>query len=231
MTDSKVFTYNIPFEELDVSADKILKFAKHGDTALHQYSYNYLDEFLKNSSDKAEVKGGFVYIENERLSVSRENFKIDSTEFLSWRIITARLRRAESAALFAVTAGSYFENYSKKLIAEGDVFSGYLIDAAASEIAEAGAEWIENKIDGFAEELSLRTTRRYSPGYCSWHVSEQHKLFSFLPEGFCGIKLTESALMIPVKSVSGIIGMGKNVQKEEYECAVCDDENCFRRNI
>ncbi|MCK7538940.1 MAG: hypothetical protein MZV63_52410 [Marinilabiliales bacterium] len=46
-------------------------------------------------------------------------------------------------------------------------------------------------------------TNRFSPGYCGWDVAEQHKLFSFFKDNFCGITLTESALMNPVKSVSG----------------------------
>lgn len=231
MNGDTLFTFNIPFNELGVSAVKVLKFIKHADASLHDYSSGFLSEFIESSESIAEVKGGFIYIGHGRFTISGDHFTIDNSKFLSQRIITARLRKADSAALFAVTAGSYFEEYSKKLISEGDIFNGYLIDAAASEIAEAGAEWIEKKIDNFAAGLTLNTTSRYSPGYCGWLVSEQHKLFSFLPENFCGIKLTESALMLPVKSISGIIGVGKNVKKEEYECAICEDENCFRRNI
>jgi cobalamin-dependent methionine synthase I len=38
----------------------------------------------------------------------------------------------------------------------------------------------------------------------------QHKLFLALLKNYtCGISLTESSLMLPVKSVSGIIGLGK----------------------
>jgi len=54
-----------------------------------------------------------------------------------------------------------------------------------------------------------KITNRYSPGYCGWDVTEQHKLFQLMPENYCGIKLTPSALMDPVKSISGIIGIGK----------------------
>lgn len=231
MNGDTVFSFNIPFNELGVTAEKVLKFIKHSDPSLHDYSHGFLSEFIENAVSVADVKGGFTYIGNGRFSIAGDHFIIDATNFSSQRIITARLRKADSAALFVVTAGSYFEDYSKKLISEGDIFNGYLIDAAASEIAEAGAEWIEKKIDEYAGSLLLHATSRYSPGYCGWLVSEQHKLFSFLPENFCGIKLTESALMLPVKSVSGIIGLGKNVKKEEYECAICEDENCFRRNI
>jgi hypothetical protein len=226
----EIFEFRIPFNELNVTPEKVIRFINSRNDALSGYSFEFLEEFLNKSVDYADIKGGFIFVSSENFRKQKENFLIEKTEFISGRIITAKLFRADSAALFTVTAGNYFENKAKELIDEGDIFSGYLADAAASEIAEAAAEWLEKKIDQFASERSLKTTSRYSPGYCGWSVSEQHKLFSFFPKNFCGIKLTSSALMIPIKSVSGIVGLGANAVKEEYDCSVCEDENCFRRN-
>jgi hypothetical protein len=75
----------------------------------------------------------------------------------------------------------------------------------------------------------MKITNRYSPGYCGWDVSDQHKLFSLLPNNFCGIKLTENALMIPIKSVSAVIGIGKNVERKDYQCSICEIEFCYKR--
>jgi hypothetical protein len=75
----------------------------------------------------------------------------------------------------------------------------------------------------------MKITNRYSPGYCDWNVGEQHKLFSFFPDNYCGIRLTPSALMDPVKSVSGIIGIGENVKRNDYTCRVCDMKDCIYR--
>ncbi len=76
----------------------------------------------------------------------------------------------------------------------------------------------------------LHVTNRYSPGYCGWSVAEQGMLFSFLPKNFCDIRLTESSLMIPLKSVSGIIGIGKELRRKGYKCDFCDIANCLRSN-
>ena len=106
---------------------------------------------------------------------------------------------------------------------------GYIIDAIASEYVEKSSAWLEDRV---AEQAMLRRwkiTNRHSPGYCDWPVSEQHKLFSLLPERFCGITLTESALMIPIKSLSGIIGLGPDVKRGAFQCSICDLKDCFRR--
>ncbi|NSW95142.1 MAG: methionine synthase, partial [Bacteroidales bacterium] len=77
----------------------------------------------------------------------------------------------------------------------------------------------------------LNITNRFSPGYCGWDVAEQHKLFSLLPGNFCKIRLTESALMDPIKSVSGIIGAGLHVKRRPYTCNFCDMKDCIYRRL
>jgi hypothetical protein len=62
-------------------------------------------------------------------------------------------------------------------------------------------------------------------------VKDQFKLFSLLPENFCGIRLTDSALMIPIKSVSGIIGIGENVERKNYPCEICNMKDCYRKKL
>ncbi|MCK7517168.1 MAG: hypothetical protein MZV64_05325 [Ignavibacteriales bacterium] len=42
-------------------------------------------------------------------------------------------------------------------------------------------------------ESGLKTTNRFSPGYCGWHVSEQHNLFRLVPDNYCGITLNDIA--------------------------------------
>jgi len=51
------------------------------------------------------------------------------------------------------------------------------------------------------------------------------------PENHCGIKLSDSCLMDPIKSVSGVIGFGRNVKKTAYECQMCELETCIYRKI
>lgn len=35
--------------------------------------------------------------------------------------------------------------------------------------------------------------------------------------------------MEPIKSVSGIIGIGRRVEKNDYQCRVCEDQECIMR--
>ena len=112
----------------------------------------------------------------------------------------------------------------------GDPLGGYIVDLLGSEIVEAGMDLMQGELEREMEKQDRRISNRYSPGHCGWLVDEQQKLFSFFPGNFCGVSLTDSSLMLPIKSVSGIIGIGKDIKKKAYSCQVCDVEDCLYRD-
>ena len=123
------------------------------------------------------------------------------------------------------------ENTSKELYKSGDSVLAYLIDSIASETVEMAMDIIQDKLADQMKQKKMHITNRFSPGYCGWKLSEQKELFSLLPEGFCGISLNPSFLMVPIKSVSGIIGIGKDVKNNVYPCKLCDMKDCIKRRI
>jgi hypothetical protein len=114
---------------------------------------------------------------------------------------------------------------------ERDFLRGYIYDVIGSEIVEAAADLMQADLERTMLNSGSKITNRYSPGYCNWDVAEQHKLFKLIPNNYCGIKLTQSALMDPVKSISGIIGVGKNVKYSRYTCSICGQADCVYRRI
>ncbi len=146
------------------------------------------------------------------------------------RIITRQLRGAQRFAFFVATAGVEFEQLQERLKAEGDMVKIFIADAIGSVLAEKTADRMEEALEELLAPYGWKHTNRFSPGYCGWHVREQHDLFALFPvEAPCGVTLTPSALMTPIKSVSGVIGVGENVRKLEYTCGLCDFKQCYKR--
>ena len=106
----------------------------------------------------------------------------------------------------------------------------FIADALGSVIAEKCADQMETALQESIDKLGWKHTNRYSPGYCGWHVSEQQLLFPLFEGHTCGVRLTDSSLMLPIKSVSGIIGIGEKVRKLDYTCGLCDFEKCYKRS-
>jgi hypothetical protein len=122
------------------------------------------------------------------------------------------------------------EKWSKELLTTGEPAMGYIVDTVASVTVENVTNVLHDFIGSEMNKHGLKITNRYSPGYCNWSVSEQHLLFSLLPPNFCGIMLNDSALMTPIKSVSGIIGIGSRVKRKEYICDKCGVKDCTYRS-
>ena len=74
------------------------------------------------------------------------------------------------------------------------------------------------KLENYVLPLGYGVSHPYSPGYCGWHVTQQKFFFSLLPEQPCGVRLSESSLMSPIKSVSGVIAVGERIVKRKYGC-------------
>lgn len=170
------------------------------------------------------------FISGGELDESKDSLSVGDTCFSIGKIITRQLRGSESFAFFAATAGTGFERFQHTLQQEGDMVKVYIADAIGSVIAEKTADCMEIALDEYIRDRGWRHTNRFSPGYCGWHVSEQKKLFPLFPSAEpCGIRLTDSSLMLPIKSVSGVIGLGDGVRKLEYTCGLCTYDKCYRR--
>jgi cobalamin-dependent methionine synthase I len=122
-----------------------------------------------------------------------------------------------------------FEGYQQRLKAEGDMVRVFIADALGSVIAEKCADQMELYLQESINKLGWHHTNRFSPGYCGWHVSQQQLLFPLFDGHTCGVRLTDSSLMLPIKSVSGIIGLGKGVRRLDYTCGLCNFDKCYKR--
>jgi hypothetical protein len=229
--DNNTFEVIIDGTELNVNKDHVNQIIGYTDNNSHAYFDDYIDELLLNLPKHVRIKSGYRIVDTEKPADNKKGMLINSTLFALERIVTSQLRKAEQAAVFLCSIGQELENRSKTLLKEDDAALGYIVNTVASEAVENATNLLHDHIGQKMQELGLHITNRYSPGYCKWPVSEQHKLFSLLPDQFCDIQLTGSALMIPIKSVSGIIGIGKNVTRVDYLCDWCNVKDCTYRMI
>ena len=153
----------------------------------------------------------------------------DQPDFDMGKIILRQLRGSEAYALFICTSGVEFEACQQRLMKEGDMVRVFIADALGSVIAEKCADRMEEVLQESIDKLGWHHTNRFSPGYCGWHVSQQQRLFPLFHGETCGVKLTDSSLMLPIKSVSGIIGLGPYVRHMDYSCGLCTFQQCYKR--
>lgn len=185
-----------------------------------------IQEILDELSHRLVPHYGYVLVDGN--VPERGKLLLDNQLFNPGAIISHAMKGAEKYAVFTATIGEEFDNFSRQLKAEDDILRVFIADALGSVLAEATVTLLMKQLEVMVDKEGMHISNNYSPGYCDWFLAEQKQLFSFFPEGSTGITLTDSCLMLPVKSVSGIVALGKDVKRREYGCNICKMVNCIK---
>lgn len=189
-----------------------------------------LNDLLSEVVQFTDVRSEYRIINDIRADPVEKSILVADARFNIKKVIFNQVKNAESVALFIATAGKTIDEFSKTMWKSGDTLKGYISDVIGSMVVEAAADSMHMQIRDMTSADGKNISNRFSPGYCGWNVCEQHTMFQFFKENYCGITLSESALMSPVKSVSGFIGIGRNVRFSHYPCNSCNEKDCIHHN-
>ncbi|HVN57718.1 MAG TPA: vitamin B12 dependent-methionine synthase activation domain-containing protein [Bacteroidales bacterium] len=218
------------FSDLNLNAVQIGRLIDYDKSGGRDIIGGIIEDSMNEAAGLCDIKAEFAIHDKILIGKGVPSVRIGDVVLDTGKIIPGQLNNSESIAVFICTAGGQIGEYSRQLMAEKDFLKGYILDIIGSQAADIAADLMQAHLNDLAAARGLKTTNRYSPGYCGWQVSEQQKLFSLIPGNYCGVVLNNSSLMYPVKSVSGIIGIGRNVKFNMYTCDLCDQENCIYRN-
>lgn len=140
------------------------------------------------------------------------------------------LDRCSSVVVFVATVGERLETTARKLAKEEHLMRSYIMDAIGSAAVEQVVEHVQKVVGRFARSQGLAASRRLSPGYCDWDIRQQRALFELADARLIGVRLTDLGLMVPRKSVSGVIGLGPELNVASYNpCELCTKDGCIGR--
>jgi len=224
-------SYSYKFEDLHIKPEEIEELMGFEPGQSPEPFPGLIEEGLQKAPDFTNIKGGFVIFEQVEVNREKKFIRVKDQVFSPGKIVVTQLKNATSAALFTCTAGEQISTFAQKQTVSGNELLAYVLDVIGSYIADKTVEKLQQKIAAIVSDSGMGVTDPFSPGYCNWSVAEQQRLFSLLPSGFCGIKLSASSLMHPIKSVSGIIGIGTNCKQKGYQCEWCNDKDCIYGRI
>jgi hypothetical protein len=117
------------------------------------------------------------------------------------RVLRVNLDEAYRVFPFAATCGVELDEWASSL---GDLLRAFWSEAIREDALRAASRAVHRHI---VDSHGLGKTSTMSPGSLGdWPLREQRALFKVLgdTEAAIGVRLTESCLMLPTKSVSGI---------------------------
>ncbi len=218
------------FDRLEFKLDAIESLRYLGYPAgapVHAEVAGRLDDAVKRANRAIRPRGTCALYEVEKLETRSLRLAGGDTFH---GLIGKFLKGSERVAVFVVTAGAELNGLADACWKEGDPLGGWIYTSLGSQAAEGALSALEKKLrrhlrDG--EELTIP----YSPGYCGMDLAQQALLFRLVDADPIGVKLTPSLLMDPLKSISGLFGIGpkEKIARHRSPCALCKRTDCHMR--
>ena len=213
--------------EIDIDRHRVLRNIGYvTDSKLPVRMSSLVNDYVENACQLIEPSYSYVIRDIE--SVHESRIVIDGGITFESEVLARLMAKCEKVAVFALTIGKHLEEIVAQLAADGLILQAAVLDATGSVAAESVADFVEERVRQLADARGLCISQRFSPGHCDWNVDQQVMVFRAINIGTGEIRLTEKCLMLPRKSISGIIGIGPCSNIDDYNpCKTCEkNDNC-----
>ena len=211
---------NIPIELELEAVIKRMRLRNRNDNILDN-----IREMLDIAAPIARPKAVYEvsYVDNK----NGDSLQIGGVTFTS-RVLRVNLDKVERVFPYIITCGRELEEID---IPSTDFIKGYYLD----QIKETALVLARQKVESYLKDrYALGKLSRMAPGAgaeVDWPITQQTELFSIFGgrekvEGLIGVRLTDTFLMVPIKSISGIF-FPAEVSFES--CQLCPREQCIGR--
>jgi len=214
---------DIPFEIERGTVFASLHLDPHGQYANEVHSL--IDEAGRIARPRALYKIAVVdRREPEAVVIAETPSSLERAQFVS-RALRVNLDEVERVFPYVATCGGELDSIP---VAPGDVFGQFCRDTI-KEMALWAA--LSHLYVHLTESYGLGALASMNPGSGEtnvWPIEQQKELFAFLGnvQASIGVRLTDSCLMVPNKSVSGIFYPSEGGFES---CQLCRQERCFHR--
>jgi hypothetical protein len=160
--------------------------------------YNTLESLIAEACRIARPKA--VYTTSIITDCGSDFVTLDGVRMIS-PTLSANLKGLQQVYPYVTTCGTEVEEWSKNI---GDMLYQWWMDAVKLQMLQKAADELNSKLK---ESLNAGKLSQMNPGTLQdWPIAAQRDLFSLFGDvkAHIGVTLTDSMLMLPSKSVSGI---------------------------
>jgi cobalamin-dependent methionine synthase-like protein len=145
--------------------------------------------------------------------------------------IAARWGAIDEIVAGVCTIGAALEAHVAALWEARELPLAVMLDSVGSGAVESLAEYVNDLLCQEGIARGVKVTNRVSPGYGGWDVAEQRLLWRLCPGDAVGVTLNESCFMTPAKSITILVGAGRDARVDDYfsQCTRCWMRDCAYR--
>lgn len=212
--NQKIIYQNIDFSIPEKLFIENLKIKESSDIAGFQ---NIIKGIKKYANIKGVLKQALIQEHTE------DTVKVEQTVFKS-RVLAKATKHAGKVFAFVMTCGDEINS----AVPEEDLLLKYYLDTIGEYLLDSAFETIQNDLQ---DEFQIKKTASIVPGSAEsdmWPLTEQKKIFHLMGnvKDDIGVILTESCLMRPAKSRSGLFFPS---EIDFQTCRICKKPKCSSR--
>ncbi len=181
---------------------------------------SHIERLAQAACDIGQPKAMYkvAYIESR----GDDFIELDGAVFTS-RVLRVNVEKAHKVFPFVVTCGTELQDWANSM---DDLLQRFWADAISEMAMRAAVQFLEAHL---IEQYQFSRLAKMNPGsLADWPLAEQRVLFKLLgdTQAAVGVRLTDSLLMTPTKSVSGI---WFPTEESFASCQLCPREDCRGR--
>ncbi|HHV74725.1 MAG TPA: DUF4445 domain-containing protein [Thermoanaerobacterium sp.] len=217
--------------EIEIDEKSVLRYLGYKDSQPYK---GLLDKIRNAIHDAYALIEPVVCFDRVSFEYDNENDDIRflSDDVINEKHIVERLKGAEYVIMAVVTIKDGIENASSRLFDDGKYMDGMIYDAIGNAALDKLCEKFYSDVANYASKEGYVLTEMMFPGDDKWDIASQKIIFKHLDASKIGVTLDESNMMHPVKSLSFILGIGKDIKSSSshHDCSKCDFFQCIYRN-
>ena len=192
MKEISHFPINLPLDRIR----RRLKVPPAGDFSRYR---ELIDGFFALVEPRCRYDDRDVRVSDRKITM-KDGFEIDS------KSLGVHLRGCSRVTMIAVTIGGHVEEEITFFGKQNKMLESMILDAMGSECVEEAAIYLSGLIGNEVRKRGLIPTKRFSPGYGDLNLEVQRYFFEQLKLVDMGLRLNDSLLMLPQKSITAFIG-------------------------
>jgi hypothetical protein len=209
-------------QKLDFDVDAVLRGQGAEPRAIRERSPRLVDLAERALEEGyALLEPRTLYRELDVETLRHERLVLDGGSTLSGTLISDHLGPADRVVLILCTVGDALEVHAGE-VSQEDIVYGLALDGVGSAAVEALANLACKYFEDQAVERGLQSSIPVSPGMVGWPVDKgQPEIFEILEPAQINVNLTEYGLMIPRKSLTMVLGLGRTMKTDGRTCDYC----------
>ena len=211
---NEVVLDDIPFEVDAARLMKRLHIAESGD---------YARDFERVAAEAQVIARPKALYKVSLIESKGDNAVVVDGVTLTSRVLRVNVDQAHRVFPFVATCGTEVDDWSRSI---GDPLLSYWADGIKHMALRTARRALDERL---GEHCRLDCMSSMAPGRIGdWPIHQQRALFAILgsPEEAIGVRLSKSCLMIPTKSVSGVVFP---TETSFESCQLCPRDKCAGR--